>query len=802
MLLPSWLRPSGLAPQYALWITALVATLLLLSGALNLQFAWRENLAHIDALQAEKARGAAQRIEQYIADIERQMGWTLLPATAAASAAAASHIELLKLRRQVPAITDVAWIDAQGLEQVWVSRQTLNLLGHALPRQDDPAFTGTSQGRTWRSGVTFRNDSEPYLRVARRASAGGGVTVADINLKFVWEVVASPVLGSGGVAYVVTDEGTLIAHPDIGLVLKKTDMRALPQVQAALEKSPGVEGEHTGDAADLSGRPVLAAAARIDTLGWTVLVESPRSQALAPVLQSAWRLAAVVLAGLLLSALASVLLARSLARPIRALQDGAQRIGAGDLEHRIAVSTNDEVQALAERFNQMASKLHVSVSQLEHRVAERTRELAAANEAKSHFIAAASHDLRQPVHALGLFVGQLRDATDPRAQRELLQHIEHAVAAFEALLESLLDISRLDAGTVAVRRQPLPLTPFLQRLVGGQADLARRKGLRLALRLSLRLSPALTLPGALGIPQQDLVVDSDPVLLERIFSNLLGNALRYTEQGGVLIAARLRHAGVGPAWVELRVFDSGPGIAAEDLPHVFREFRRGVNQGQAGSADPGLGLGLAIVRRLCDLLHHDLVLRSRPGHGTCFTLRLPLATVAAQAIANAAANWVANRVANAAAITADHAPQAQVEPGAASPEPQHGGAPNLLLGRRVLVIDDDPAVREAMRGQLKQWGLEVLQAADEAQAWAAFADPAVAPHVVLADLRLAAGASGLALALRLRARHPVPLAIITGETAAQQVQAVRQAGLPLLTKPLRPARLRAQLESMLASVPD
>lgn len=776
MIRTSWLRPTGLAPKYALWMTALVAALLLLSGALNLQFAWRENLAHIDALQAEKARGAAMRIELFVNDIERQMGWTLLPAASTAStpstpstgsdalpagvpaAAALRRIELLKLLRQAPAITDVAWIDAAGLEQVRVSRLALNLLGHGLPRHDDPALTGTDQGRTWRSSVTFRKDSEPYLRVARRARAGGGVTVADINLKFVWEVVASPVLGAGGVAYVVNDEGTLIAHPDISLVLKKTDMRALPQVQAALAEAAGAQSKPTADAVDLSGRPVLAAAARIEPLGWTVLVESPRSQALAPVLQSAWRLAAVAAAGLVLSVLASVLLARTLARPIHALQLGADRIGAGDLEHRIAVTTHDEVQALAERFNQMAGNLQASVSQLEHRVAERTRELAAANEAKSHFIAAASHHLRQPVHALGLFVGQLRGAADPAAQRELLQHIEHSVAAFEALLEALLDLSRLDAGTVDVLRQPMALAPLLQRLARGEADMARRKGLRLVVRV---------LP-------DDLTVNSDPVLLERIVSNLLVNALRYTARGGVLIAARRRGGADGTPPVELRVIDTGRGISNHDLPQVFREFHRGT--AQAGSDEPGLGLGLAIVRRLTDLLQHPLALRTQPGRGSCFTLRLPAAQAPQSAMA----------------------PEA---PGATPPQPAHGGAPDPLQGRRVLVIDDDAAVREAMRGQLKLWGMEVLLAADEAGAWKAFENPATLPHAVLADLRLANQVSGLELALRLRSvcpAPPVPFAILTGETDGHHVQAVRDAGLALLTKPLRPARLRAQLEAMLS----
>lgn len=755
---PPWLRLTGLAPKYALWITALVAALLLTSGVLNLQFAWRENLAHIDALQAEKARGAAQRIELYIADIERQMGWTLLPL--ASPALEVRRIELLKLLRQAPAITDVAWIDAEGLEQLQVSRLTLNRLGHGLPRRDDPALTGTDGGRTWRSSVAFRRDSEPYLRVARRASAGGGVTVADINLKFVWDVVSSPVLGAGSVAYVVTDEGTLVAHPDISLVLKKTDMLALPQVQAALAKAPEGAGRHTADAVDTVGRPVLAAAARIDTLGWTVLVESPRSQALAPVLQSAWRLAAVLAAGLLLSALASVLLARSLTRPIRALQEGAERIGAGDLEHRIAVTTHDEVQALAERFNQMAGNLQASVGQLEQRVAERTGELAEANEAKSRFIAAASHDLRQPVHALGLFVGQLRDSGDAAARQALLAHIESSVAAFEALLESLLDISRLDAGAVPVRPQVLALAPLLERLLQGQAAAAQRKGLRLALHVA---RPHGTAAGDAAAP--GLAALSDPVLLERVITNLLGNAVRYTAQGGVLVAARQRGAAA-----QVAVIDTGIGIAEDQLKLVFREFYRA--PGQAGGEDPGLGLGLAIVRRLTDLLGHTLELRSRPGRGTWFTLTLPLAADAA-------------------------APQA---PAIAAPTSPAAAPAVAVRGRRVLVIDDDAAVREAMRGQLASWGLQVMLAADAAQAWQAFDDVAGGPDAVLCDLRLGTGpdgADGLALALEIQARHRLPLAIVSGETSADRVQAVRDAGLPLLTKPLRPARLRAQLEAML-----
>jgi CheY-like chemotaxis protein/anti-sigma regulatory factor (Ser/Thr protein kinase) len=253
---------------------------------------------------------------------------------------------------------------------------------------------------------------------------------------------------------------------------------------------------------------------------------------------------------------------------------------------------------------------------------------------------------------------------------------------------------------------------------------------------------------------------SDPVLLERVLTNLLGNAVRYTTQGGVLLAARQRGASV-----QLAVIDTGCGIAEDQLPLIFREFYR--VPGQGPGEDPGLGLGLAIVRRLTNLLGHRLEVRSRPGHGTRFTLTLPLTAAVGER------------------------PAIEAQAAAEAPPTE------ALQGQRVLVIDDDAAVREAMRGQLQLWGLQVVLAADEAQAWHAFDDPAGAPAAVLCDLRLADGADGLTLALQIQARHAKSTAILSGETTAARVQAVRDAGLPLLTKPLRPARLRAQLEAML-----
>jgi signal transduction histidine kinase len=283
------------------------------------------------------------------------------------------RIDYLKLLRQVPAITEAAWLDAQGFEQVRVWRLAMDAQGQAIDRSAELLFTEPMAGRVYRSPVSFRKQTEPYMTIARHAGpgSGSGVTVVEVNLKFVWDVVARIHPGGAGVAYAVDGSGALIAHPDISLVLKQTNLAGLPQVAASLQAAGAIQ-----DARDLAGQPVLSSWAGLDTLGWRVFVESPRSKALEPVYASLQRQGLLLAAGLLISVLASAWLARALVRPIRSLQEGATRIAAGDLDHRISISTGGELQALAAEFNHMATKLQASYVGLEHKVEARTAELA------------------------------------------------------------------------------------------------------------------------------------------------------------------------------------------------------------------------------------------------------------------------------------------------------------------------------------------------------------------------------------------------------------------------------------------
>ncbi len=738
MHLPCAPRGRGLATKYAIVWSLLVGLLLGVSGLIAAAFAWQDTVQGVGAVQREKALAAAERIDHVIDALEQPLRWVVDDvARRDDRAPQALQIELLQLLRRQPAFVEVRWIDAAGRERLALSRLAMDVLDSGRDWSSHPLVQGARRDGVRFGAVEFRRGSEPHLAMTLAARGGGAVIWAVVNLKALGEITREAQPAAVGVAYVVDAAGQLLSHPDPSLVLRRTDMAGLPHVRAALAVDRATSAD---DARALDGTPVFAAAALVPRLGWTVIVEQPQRQALAPVWGSLARSAALTALGVALAVAASAWLAGRLVRPIRALQARAADIAAGQLDQRIELAGGDEVQALGEQFNRMAAKLQALYASLEARVADRTRELADANEAKSRFLAAASHDLRQPVHALGLFAGQLRQAPDHAAQRALVGDIERAVAAFEALLASLLDISRLDAGSVAVQRTPVALGPLLDRLAGGFAPAVAAKGLRLRTRSTA------------------LWVDSDPVLLERVLLNLLGNALRYTARGGVLLAARPRGAAV-----ELWMVDTGIGIAPEHQAPVFDEFFR--VPGVPADGEVGLGLGLAIVRRLVALLGHGLVLRSVLGRGSAFVLTL-------------------QRAAPAAPAALELVPLAAAEP---------------LAGRRVLIVDDDAAVREATRGQLAQWGCEVLVAADGAQALARQA--AGAPEIVLTDLRLADGEDGLAVAQRLRERAAVPVVVITGDTVPARLRAAREAGCTVLTKPLRPARLRAVLEALLPARP-
>ena len=331
--------------KYLLLILTLVTIALLASGAISVYFTYQETKSALASLQHEKALAAASRIEQYVRQIEQQLSYAALPQLDA-SDVELRRIEFLKLLRQVPDVTDIAQLDADGREQVAVSRLGMDSVASGKNRSDEPAFRNARRGQPWFGPVYFRKETEPYMTIAVRSGGEKGpVTIADVNLKFIWDVVSRIKIGEKGKAYVVDSNGFLVADPDIGLVLRKTNLSNLPHVKAATEKRSS--NELAMVSTDLAGTQVLTSVAPIESLNWHVFVEQPVAEVYEKLNASILRTALLLLAGLALSALGALALARGMVRPIRTLSEGAQRIGAGDLDLKIDVRTGDELEALA-----------------------------------------------------------------------------------------------------------------------------------------------------------------------------------------------------------------------------------------------------------------------------------------------------------------------------------------------------------------------------------------------------------------------------------------------------------------------
>jgi signal transduction histidine kinase len=367
---------SRLFLKYAGLFVAVVSVALLVNGLFEIWGSYRTHKATLIQIQHEQAEAAATKIGQFVNEIQSQLGWTtqLLWSTETIEQ---RRFDALRLLRQVPAITELSQVDASGKEQLRVSRLAMDVVGSGLDLSKEPKFTEAVKNKIYYGPVYFRRESEPYMTLSLAGTRrDAGVSIAEVNLKLIWDVVSKIKVGQNGHAYVVDGRGRLIAHPDISLVLRNTDMSRLAQVQAAQHGQSGNVPEDFQAATDIQGRQVLTAFAPVTPLGWTVFVELPVDEAYQPLIASIKRTALVLFGALFLAALAGMFLARRMVIPIQALRAGAARIGGGDLAQRISVKTGDEFEALADQFNDMASRLEESYTGLENKVELRTRELA------------------------------------------------------------------------------------------------------------------------------------------------------------------------------------------------------------------------------------------------------------------------------------------------------------------------------------------------------------------------------------------------------------------------------------------
>ena len=331
------MRRGGLYLKYLVLFVGLVTGVLAINAAADLYFVYRDKTRTAIAVQHEKAEAAAQRIESFMREIERQIGW-VAHAQWSALPLEQRQFDFIRLQRQVPAITELTHLDRDGREQLRMSRLAMDVVGSGVDRSNEPAFKEAVANRVYFGPVYFRKESEPYLTVAVAHGGRGGVTLAEVNLKLIVDVILQIRVGREGYAYVVDGLGRLVAHPDISLVLRRTDMNRLPQVveaRAGAMRPIGGEPIDVGDAHNLADKPVLSAYAAIPALHWLVFVEVPRSEAREPVIEAGLRALAILCLSIVIAGVVAALLARRMVVPIRAMQRGAEGIGGGDLDHRL-----------------------------------------------------------------------------------------------------------------------------------------------------------------------------------------------------------------------------------------------------------------------------------------------------------------------------------------------------------------------------------------------------------------------------------------------------------------------------------
>jgi two-component system, sensor histidine kinase len=408
------------------------------------------------------------------------------------------------------------------------------------------------------------------------------------------------------------------------------------------------------------------------------------------------------------------------------------------------ISGRNQARSLQEILAQRARNAQlIEALRQENARSEAARQAAeAASEARSRFFAAANHDLRQPLHAMGLLAQTLHARSAAVDVGEVAQHLSACVDGMAAVVDDLLDITRLDVGHLQPQWSIFDLRVMLEECCRPYRAMAQDKGLSFELLA------------------EPLSVRSDRTLLTRVVSNLLSNAIRYTHAGAVRLRAR-----ADGTWVDLRVEDTGIGIAAEHLPRIFEEFYQVGNP--ARDRRLGLGLGLATVQRLGALLGLAVSVDSAPGRGSVFVLKLPVAPAASPADKAVDPSWVARP---------------------------------LVSERRILVVEDDADSRAALVGLLKSWGCDATGVPGLAQA-RGLLSAGYEPDALIADLRLADGASGIdaVKAVRMALARDIPAIIVTGDAGSEQGKAASAAGLTVALKPLSARQLRAFLYQALAT---
>ena len=567
-------RRGRLVRHYFLISLLLIAGGLISSALVEIYFRYRESQEQIALLEREAAAVAALKIERFVQEIVTAIKSSTKSREVMQSKVSPEYrFELKRLLYLAPAITEAVALDIDGAKQAQVSRAGAVSQDARSDFAASSGFQRALQGKPDYGPVYFVQNSEPYMTIAfpieQFAGTVIGVLQAEVNLKHVWAIVSNIKAGEAGYAYVVSRSGDLIAHRDISLVLRRRNLGYLDQVTAAFQVAAGAPRPKVTVANNMDGKKVISSSAFIPSLQWAVIIERPAAEAYTPLYASMLRTSALLLVGFTMAVLASLFVGRRVVRPLQALQRGVERIGKGDLNHRLNLKTGDEIEILADEFNEMAGHLREAYTGLERKVVERTQALTIANEKlgeasrlKSQFLANVNHELRTPVSAIIGYARLVLRATEGKIsqlQTENLQDLLHNAERLLNQIDSLLEFSKIEAGKMEVRRG----TGQGERGHSG-GHINHRTELERWRRSNHSRNRA-----------RHTAVNTDREKLRQILLNLLDNAVKFTERGEIKIAASQQNGSL-----KLVVSDTGIGIERKDLNQIFENFTKGIFEHQ------------------------------------------------------------------------------------------------------------------------------------------------------------------------------------------------------------------------------
>ena len=631
--------------KYVALFVAVVAIALLANGLFEVFFYYREHKASLIRVQHEQAEAAAAKIGQFVKEIESQLGWTTqLPWSG--GSIEQRRFDALRLLRQVPAITELAQVDSTGKERLRVSRLAMDSLDSGIDLSSDPKFTEAVAHKVYYGPVYFRRESEPYMTLALAGvRRDAGVSIAEVNLKLIWDVVSQIKVGQRGHAYVVGPEGRLIAHPDISLVLRNIDMSNLPQVRAALASGGGLTGDGLSEARNIEGQKVLTASAPIAPLHWTMFVELPVEEAYAALYASLQRLGIVLLVASIFAVLAGIFLARRMVGPIQALRSGAERIGAGDFSQRISIRTGDELEGLADQFNDMGARLQESYAELETKVEQRTAELRQSlNELRTaqnrliqteklaslgQLTAGIAHEIKNPLNFVNNFSAVSTELIDELSETlrsaaldgKTKEEVEELTGMLKGNLEKVVQHGR--RADSIVRNMLLHSREGSGEHRAVDINAVVEESLNLAYHGARAERPAFNVTLERAFDPAAGMVDVYPQEITRVFLNLISNgfyaAAKRKESEGDSFAPTLGATtkDLGGS-VEIRIRDNGTGIPPEVKERMFNPFFTTKPAGE------GTGLGLSMSHDIIVKQHGGTIdVNTEPGVFTEFIITLP-----------------------------------------------------------------------------------------------------------------------------------------------------------------------------------